>query len=81
MVAAMKRENDTAVDDRPSRGRHQQVLVTPERMRHEMAEIATWAPHSTITITDPADPDRVFVITGITTNVMTSAVELTVQER
>lgn len=55
--------------------------MTPERLRHEMAEFATWAPRSTITIADPADPDRVFVITGFRSNVMTGEVGLVVRER
>ncbi|MBP2329339.1 hypothetical protein JOF56_009724 [Kibdelosporangium banguiense] len=70
----------TVTGDGASHG-HPRVLMTPERLRKEMAEIARWAPRSTITIADPADPDRVFVVTGFRTNLETGEVELIVRER
>jgi hypothetical protein len=81
MVAAMTDAKSGPVVGDRTRGPIREALMTPERLRHEMAEFATWAPRSTITIADPADPDRVFVIIGFRSNVMTGEVGLVVRER
>ncbi|MET9260427.1 hypothetical protein [Amycolatopsis sp. NPDC004079] len=55
--------------------------MTPERLRDAMAEIAEWAPKAAITVDNPNDSDRPFVIAGYATSVMTGEVSLLVRER